>query len=212
MASTKLSPLQRDELSPGDAPNLNKNGVQEKCVTSELGTQLNSSWTFWIDKPSYGSSAAEYEANLRELYNVSYAEKFWSVYNNIPQPSQISNRYSYHLMREGSKPIWEDASHCNGGHWKLKCQKKDSDEVWRELLLAAIGEKLSECLAEGDSINGVSISVRDRDDVVQIWNTNACLADKATVINRLQQLLPRVEFLTSFYKAFESHDAFEGKR
>lgn len=72
--------------------------------------------------------------------------------------------------------------------------------MWRELLLAAIGEQLSGCVADGDEIGGVSISVRDRDDVIQIWNTQASLSSQASIVNKIKELLPQVEFLTTFYK------------
>ena len=87
-----------------------------------------------------GATAAQYEANLRNLYTVSTVEvilifffnlffiftvfqSFWCVYNNIPTPSRVACRYSYHLMRGTRRPIWEDKENVNGGYWKLKCPK-----------------------------------------------------------------------------------------
>ena len=75
---------------------------------------------------------------MRNLYTVSTVEvlnslsranlnphfkSFWCVYNNIPTPSRVACRYSYHLMRGTRRPIWEDTENVNGGYWKLKCPK-----------------------------------------------------------------------------------------
>ena len=46
--------------------------------------------------------------------------------------------------------------------------------VWQELLLAAIGEQLSECMAEEDEICGISVKIRGYGSVtIQIWNVDS---------------------------------------
>ena len=54
--------------------------------------------------------------------------------------------------------------------------------MWQELLLAAIGEQFSECMAPGDCVCGVSVRIKGYDqDAVQIWNEDSELHYKATV-------------------------------
>ncbi|XP_059140846.1 eukaryotic translation initiation factor 4E type 3-like [Physella acuta] len=115
-------------------------------------------------------------------------------------------------MRSQRRPVWEDEENSEGGSWTFKCKKQDTEDVWKQLLLAAIGEQLSDGVIEDDDIIGVSVSIRDRDDLVLIWNRFAHLRDQSTVVQKVQELLPHVAFSTVFYKAFSMHDAFEGKK
>ena len=46
--------------------------------------------------------------------------------------------------------------------------------VWQELLLAAIGEQFSECMAEDDEICGISVKIRGFGaNTIQIWNIDS---------------------------------------
>ena len=40
--------------------------------------------------------------------------------------------------------------------------------VWKELLLAAIGQQFESDLTDGDDIAGLSVSPRERDDLIQV--------------------------------------------
>lgn len=173
---------------------------------------LNTPWTFWVDRSVRGTTAKEYESSLMKIYTVDTVQGFWSVYNHIPQPSKLNVRYSYHLMREERRPVWEDEENSEGGSWTLKCKKQDTEDVWRQLLLAAIGEQFTDCMAEDDEVIGVSVSIRERDDLILVWNRYARLKELSTVLTKIQELLPNVVFSTMFYKAFTMHEAFEGKK
>ncbi|CAG0901511.1 unnamed protein product [Darwinula stevensoni] len=161
-----------------------------------------------------GASAEEYEKGLKQIYTVSTVEGFWGVYNNIPEVGELSVRYSYHLMRGTRRPVWEDQENCKGGTWKLKCHKRDSTIVWKELLLAAIGEQFEDYVTPGDEIVGISVSVREKDNLLQIWNADAPLGEdpQARVLYKVQQLLPNTQFLSLFYKRHQTHRAFGGEK
>ena len=73
--------------------------------------------------------------------------------------------------------------------------------AWKELVLACIGEQFSSQCSDNDEVTGISVSIREREDLIQIWNSNSIEADRATVIEKIKnELLPEVQFSAVFYK------------
>ncbi|CAB3981300.1 eukaryotic translation initiation factor 4E type 3-like [Paramuricea clavata] len=196
-----------------NSPKLTRKFLEQISSVDKSGLPLNTAWTLWLDRFVRNATAAEYAANLRKVYTVKTIQSFWSVFNNIPAASKLGFRTSYHMMRGERRPVWEDDENICGGYWKMRCPKGYTDQAWKELLLAIIGEQsLNDVLADGDEIVGLSVSIRDRDDILQIWNAKANLASESKVLKKISEILPQLNIEDAFYKFHRDHHAFEGQR
>jgi len=163
---------------------------------------LQHAWVFWHDKYDTNVSSAEsYAANLKKIFRFETVQAFWECFNNLPVAERLNPKSALHLMADGVKPVWEDPTNANGGIWTFRVSKKDSQEVWRELVLAAIGEQFAAAKGTNDEINGVSVSPRNNDDLIFLWNKNASDTCQEKVHNQVIKILPpTVKIEASFYK------------
>jgi len=178
-------------------------------IYSTKPVALKSPWTFWIDRTHNGMKVKEFEQHLHRIFTVYSVHEFWRVLCNIPLPSHLDSRTSLHFTRDTRRPIWEESYNSRGGTFRFRVCKKDTDKVWRELLMATASEQWDDFVHEEDDICGVSVSVRERDDAILIWNKDATLHKSAKVFQCVQLLLPDTTFIQKFYKPHISHHAFE---
>ncbi|UJR15088.1 hypothetical protein I4U23_002055 [Adineta vaga] len=178
-------------------------------LNKEKAAPLATKWTFWLDsqKPRF-TTKEDYEAGLKVIFSVETVQEFWGVFNNIPTPSRLPNRVSYHLMRQNRKPLWEDRENENGGIYTYRCPKDKTNIVWQELCLAAIGEQFS--FNDSDDVVGISVQSRDGlQDLVQIWNSNPSEEAQKLIDDKVRNIFPEIKFPVNFYKANSSHVNFE---
>jgi len=182
---------------------------------TEQEHELESSWTYWYDRTERGASASEFKGSLKKIASIQTIEQFWGVFEEIPQVEELSAGVTYHLMRGEIEPMWEHPGNSRGGTWRFKMNKKDSSRVWEEMVMAVIGEQFSSVMVEEDHIVGLSLAIRERDDVLQVWNHNSLLADKENnaLVDKVTSLFASdpVAFTTTFYKANQNHQKFDRK-
>lgn len=116
-----------------------------------------------------------------------------------------------HMMKKGILPVWEDPENEHGGFWVMRFPRDKIEEVWRDLCLAAIGENFYSVLRPGDTINGVTVSIRRNDVVVQVWNKLAEEEPEAKrIINHIADvILKNYTISESFYKPCQHHESYD---
>ena len=75
------------------------------------------------------------------------------------------------------RPVWEDPLNIAGGKWIIRLRKGVADRLWEDLVLALVGDQFAGVGGgggEGDDaapdICGATISVRQNEDIVSVWN------------------------------------------
>jgi len=168
--------------------------IQEELVKP---IYLESSWTFWYDKyPGPGLTAEQYAGAMRKIATVNNVQDFWGIFNNLPGLDTIPNKSSYHLMKNGSLPLWEDQANINGGNFSFKIKRNDATHVWLIMLLNVIGEQFHDVLYKDDDIQGISVNMRAGNEAaIYFWNKNAQFVNSSPIINRIKHVLQGVILL-----------------
>jgi translation initiation factor 4E len=127
---------------------------------------------------------------LKEVVTFDSVEEFWGIYvgphppllcillledaeiskNNISKTSELSLKSDYHLFKAGVRPEWEDLQNKNGGKWSYQFKDKRAvpiDDLWLQVMLAAIGETLE--TDEAKEVMGVVVNVRKAFYRIGVW-------------------------------------------
>ncbi|KAL2341075.1 hypothetical protein Fmac_009015 [Flemingia macrophylla] len=161
-----------DDLEEGEILDEGDDAANSKAPAAALLRNphpLENSWTFWFDNPSAKSKQATWGSSIRSIYTFATVEEFWSIYNNIHQPSKLGQGADFYCFKHKIEPKWEDPICANGGKWTIPFQRGRSDTGWLYTLLAMIGEQFD----HGDEICGAVVNVRTRQDKISLWTKNA---------------------------------------
>lgn len=124
-------------------------------------------------------------SNLCPPYTTQ-VESFWSLWTHLNLPSSLLPTTDYLLFHKGiRRPVWEDPLNLSGGKWIIRLRKGIADRLWEDLVLAVIGDQFADCeveppehgtggengvSSEWPQICGCTISVRQNEDIITVWN------------------------------------------
>ncbi|KAL4467062.1 hypothetical protein ABPG74_010659 [Tetrahymena malaccensis] len=133
--------------------------------------KLNYTFQLWYDHFIPEQIGKDYEKSQIIVGEFDSIQSFWGLFNNIPKLNELSIGSSYHLMKQGIKPLWEDPLNSDGSISKLKIAQK-FDEIWIETIVLWISNEFKDNYEE-EFINGISITKKQSDlYILQIWQNN----------------------------------------
>ncbi|KAH7881778.1 translation initiation factor eIF 4e-like domain-containing protein [Phlebopus sp. FC_14] len=168
--------------------------TQTKTAGSSPGAvtvhPLRNTWVFWFrQQRTPGNKIANYEEGIKKVASFSSVESFWSLQTHLSPPSSLLPTTDYLLFHAGvRRPVWEDPLNRAGGKWIIRLRKGVADRIWEDLICGVVGDLFDECSRarlkpDGDGtgggendgeewpeICGCTISVRQSEDIVSVWN------------------------------------------
>ena len=148
----------------------------------ETEIKLNNKWILWYHDPLDTNWDIKSYKKLQEISNM---KEFWEIYKFIT--TKIVENSMLFLMRDGIKPLWEDAKNVSGGCWAFKIIKGNLKEVWINLSAYLCGESLIADKQNFSLLNGISISPKKNFCIVKIWNDNK-KKNSLKLLNRIDDL------------------------
>ncbi|KAI0035320.1 translation initiation factor eIF 4e-like domain-containing protein [Vararia minispora EC-137] len=178
-------------------------GEDDTGSVSPVVHPLRSTWVFWFrQQRTPGNKITNYEEGIKKIGSFASVESFWSLWTHLHPPSSLLPTTDYLLFHESvRRPVWEDPLNISGGKWILRLRKGVADRLWEDLVLALVGDQFAHVGGGGGGgdadvpeICGATISVRQNEDIVSVWNRVE--ADKA-LRERIRDTIRRVLNLPS---------------
>ena len=129
-----------------------------------MNSQFKDNWILWYHSEKNNWKISGY----KQLYKISTIADLWKFYNNWHNIGGIINKHIF-LMRDDVTPLWEDMHNINGGCWSFKIQEENAEELWTDLSVMLLANKLYN--STNDEILGLSLCLKKNNNVIiKIWN------------------------------------------
>jgi len=118
---------------------------------------LKDTWVLWEQAVASAGGGA-YAEQTKEIVGFKTAQEFWSIWNGVPQPSELLENKritrdngggsqtaidAIMIFKEGVKPEWEDPLNASGGHFQVQLKPNvggaQIDEYWNNIVLGMVG-------------------------------------------------------------------------
>lgn len=145
--------------------------------------KLNDNWTLWAHLPHDTDWTPK---SYKNIFTMSSIEEAITITETLPE-ILVKNCMLF-IMREGIKPIWEDAKNRNGGCFSYKVINKNVYDVWRELTYVLVGHTISSNNSFVESVNGITISPKKNFCIIKIWMNNCSFQNPEVITSEVKGL------------------------
>ena len=164
-----------------------------------MSTQLHNtfvfSFTFFQKQKS--KQFEEFEANMKQMGEFNTGEDFWSYYELMKKPTEISQGCQFFCFKKGIRPFWDDPKNQGGCKYSLSLKKQEeSNPYWENMLIGFIRTP------ENFPVNGVTINIRACELILAAWLRKSTEEEKEEVKKWLQESLKLLNTSCLQYKAF----------
>ena len=159
--------------------------------------KLLTNWVLWYHHVNDNNWD---EDSYKKLCKIKTIEGFWSTMDTI----KTYTSGIFFLMKEDIFPRWEDINNLDGGYWSFRITRKDSDQIWENVLVALIGNTLTKKVEDMELITGVSVSPKINNCIIKVWNNSSAVKD----VNILNDDVQGINLAESFYKKHQEQNDF----
>ncbi|CAK9049395.1 unnamed protein product [Durusdinium trenchii] len=119
---------------------------------------LKDTWVLWEQAVAAEGRGNSYHESMKEIVAFKTAQDFWSIWNGVPQPSELLDNKritrdngggsqtaidAIMLFKQGVRPEWEDPLNASGGHFQVQLKPgiggAQIDEYWNNIVLGMVG-------------------------------------------------------------------------